>query len=127
MSIKTVIPTVKKNKESVHDVRHSRNTDSNDADKKIVPWLLNVDKMYVSMFKKRIDKMFRAAEMGLPTDLRKLINGKYCIAQDKCGRTVLHRAILRKTKQVIKFLVENYTSIIDMQDNVSLVEMSDIA
>ena len=66
--------------------------------------------------------MFRAAEMGLPTDLRKLINRKNCTAQDKCGRTVLHRAILRKTKQVIKFLAENYTSIIDIQDNVSFEE-----
>ena len=63
--------------------------------------------------------MFRAAESGLPTDLRKLISRKFSTAQDKCGRTVLHRAILKKSKHVIKFLAENYTNIIDIPDNVN--------
>ena len=63
--------------------------------------------------------MFRAAESGLPTDLRKLISRKFSTAQDKCGRTVLHRAILKKSKHVIKFLAENYTNIIEIPDNVN--------
>ena len=64
--------------------------------------------------------MFRASESGLPSDLRKLISRKLATAQDKCGRTILHRAILKRSKHVIKFIVENYSNIVDIPDNVSI-------
>lgn len=77
----------------------------------------------IPSIQRHLELMFRAAESGLPTDLRKLISRKFSTAQDKCGRTVLHRAILKKSKHVIKFLAENYTNIIDIPDNMGMTPL----
>lgn len=61
--------------------------------------------------------MFRATDTGGTDELRRLASRKFANAHDKCGRTILHKAILNKKKDMIKFIVQNYKHIIDSRDN----------
>lgn len=65
--------------------------------------------------------MFRATDTGGTDELRRLASRKFATARDKCGRTILHKAILNKKKDMIKFIVQSYKQIIDARDNVSSV------
>ena len=63
--------------------------------------------------------MFRATDTGGTDELRRLTTRMLAGARDKCGRTILHKAILNKKKEVIKLIVQTYKHILDLQDNVS--------
>lgn len=67
--------------------------------------------------------MFRATDTGGTDELRCLSSRKLAGAVDKCGRTILHKAILNKKKDMIKFIVQNYPHIIDMQDSVGIFSL----
>ncbi|WAQ98893.1 hypothetical protein MAR_023266 [Mya arenaria] len=56
-------------------------------------------------------------------ELRRLASRKLVCARDKCGRTVLHKAILNKKKELIKFIIQTYGHIIDVQDNLGRVAL----
>lgn len=61
--------------------------------------------------------MFRATDTGGTEELQRLVSRKFANAHDKCGRTILHKAILNKKKDMIKFIVQNYKQIIDDRDS----------
>ncbi|XP_053405814.1 uncharacterized protein LOC123565381 [Mercenaria mercenaria] len=61
--------------------------------------------------------MFRATDTGGTEEMRRLASRKFASARDKCGRTILHKAILNKKKDMIKLIVQNYKYIIDARDN----------
>ena len=63
--------------------------------------------------------VFRATDTGGTDELRAVSSRKLAGALDKCGRTILHKAILNKKKDMIKFVVETYPHVIDIQDSVS--------
>lgn len=51
-------------------------------------------------------RIFQAVDEGSLDDVKKLLSCKrYCNVRDRCGRTLLHRAILKKQKALVKFLL----------------------
>ena len=65
--------------------------------------------------------MFRATDTGGTDELARLSSRKFATARDKCGRSILHKAILNKKKDMIKFIVNKYEHILDYRDNVSFI------
>lgn len=61
--------------------------------------------------------MFRSTDTGGTEELQRLVSRKFASAHDKCGRTILHKAILNKKKDMIKFIVQSYNQIINDRDN----------
>ncbi|XP_062571871.1 uncharacterized protein LOC134233834 [Saccostrea cucullata] len=54
-----------------------------------------------------VKRIFQAVDEGSVEDIKKLLSCKrYANVRDKCGRSLLHRAILKKQKPVISFLLE---------------------
>lgn len=71
----------------------------------------------VPQVQSHISLMFRATDTGGTDELRSLTSARLVRARDKCGRSILHKAVLNKKKEMIKFIVQTYPQILDMQDN----------
>ncbi|XP_052282717.1 uncharacterized protein LOC127879738 isoform X1 [Dreissena polymorpha] len=88
----------------------------------------NKEDMLIFMEKIRVIQhhiclMLRATDTGGTDELKSYASRKFASAQDKCGRSILHKAIVNKKKDLIKFVVQNYRHIIDMQDNLGRVAL----
>ena len=64
--------------------------------------------------------MFQSVDDGNLDDLKKLLSCKrYGDVRDRCGRTVLHRAILKQQENMVTFILEDFPDIVNARDTVS--------
>ncbi|KAL3866692.1 hypothetical protein ACJMK2_043973 [Sinanodonta woodiana] len=71
----------------------------------------------VKPVQEHMKKLLKAADYGSIPKVKSLISRKLAASQDKCGRTVLHRAILARSRDLVEFLIDNYPHIMNIQDN----------
>ncbi|XP_045216690.2 uncharacterized protein LOC123566547 isoform X1 [Mercenaria mercenaria] len=65
-----------------------------------------------------VRRVFQSVDDGATEDLRKLLNCKrYGEVRDRCGRTVLHRAILKRREDIILYLLEEFPVLINSRDS----------
>lgn len=63
-------------------------------------------------------KVFKSVDDGATDDLKMLLNRKrYAEVRDRCGRTVLHRAILKRRDDIILYLLEEFPNLINTRDS----------
>lgn len=64
-------------------------------------------------------RVFQAVDDGSLEDLKKLLSCKrYANVRDRCGRSLLHRAILKKHKPLISFLLDECAGHVALGDTV---------
>ena len=67
-----------------------------------------------------VRRVFQSVDDGKLEDLKKLLSCKrYGDIRDRCGRTVLHRAILKQQENMVTFILEDFPDIINTRDSVS--------
>jgi hypothetical protein len=67
-----------------------------------------------------VRRVFQSVDDGQTEDLKKLLSCKrYGEVRDRCGRTVLHRAILKRREEITLYLLEEFPSLINSRDSVS--------
>lgn len=66
--------------------------------------------------------MFQAVDDGATDDLKKLLTCKrYGEVRDRCGRNVLHRAILKRREPMVTYLMTEFPNIINGRDSVCII------
>ena len=68
-----------------------------------------------------VRRVFQSVDDGSLNDLKKLLSCKrYGDIRDRCGRTVLHRAILKQQENMVTFILEDFPEIVNFRDSVSV-------
>ena len=71
-----------------------------------------------SAIQARVKRIFSAVEEGAIEEVKKLLScKKYSNVRDKCGRTLLHRCILRQQTEMLQCLLETCPQHINTGDN----------
>lgn len=71
-------------------------------------------------FKAYVRRIYTAIEDGNIEDVRKLLScKKYSNVRDRCGRSLLHKALLRRKKEIVQYLMEDCSHIFNLGDSVS--------
>ncbi|KAJ8304772.1 hypothetical protein KUTeg_018355 [Tegillarca granosa] len=70
-----------------------------------------------NMIRDHIKSMFEAVQTGKLQEVKKVMGKKLANGQDMCGRTVLHKAVLHKNTDVIKYLVSEFPNLLNTRDN----------
>lgn len=64
-----------------------------------------------------VRRVFQSVDDGNLDDLKKLLSCKrYGDVRDRCGRTVLHRAILKQQENMVTFILEDFPDIVNARD-----------
>ncbi|XP_052276622.1 uncharacterized protein LOC127875909 isoform X2 [Dreissena polymorpha] len=73
---------------------------------------------YTAPIQACVKRVFQAVDEGSADDLKKLLGSKrYSEARDRCGRSVLHRAILKRHVNVIMYILDEYPDLINSRDS----------
>lgn len=65
-----------------------------------------------------VRRVFQSVDDGSLNDLKKLLSCKrYGDIRDRCGRTVLHRAILKQQENMVTFILEDFPEIVNSRDS----------
>lgn len=65
-----------------------------------------------------VRRVFQAVDDGNSDDVQKLLAcRRYGEIRDRCGRSVLHRALLRNRSDVAKFIVETFPDLLNTRDS----------
>lgn len=65
-----------------------------------------------------VRRIYTAIEDSNIDDVRKLLScKKYSNVRDRCGRTLLHKAILRRKKEIVQYLMEDCSHIFNVGDS----------
>lgn len=71
-----------------------------------------------SAIQARVKRIFSAVEEGTIEEVKKLLScKKYSNVRDRCGRTLLHRCILRKQTEMLQYLLETCPQNVNTGDN----------
>lgn len=66
--------------------------------------------------------MFEAVQTGKLQEVKRVMGKKLATGQDMCGRTVLHKAVLHRKNDVIKYLVSEFPNLLNTRDNVCVLK-----
>ncbi|XP_052794687.1 uncharacterized protein LOC128227844 isoform X2 [Mya arenaria] len=65
-----------------------------------------------------VKRVFQAVDEGATEDLRKLLACKrYAEVRDRCGRSILHRAVLKRHDHVTRYILEDFPTLVNSRDS----------
>ena len=75
--------------------------------------------MTLLIFQVLMKKIFECVEENDFDTLSNLAQGKLALSQNKCGHTILHKALLQGDKLLICDVIETFCHLVNWTDNVS--------
>lgn len=88
--------------------------------------MFGVHEIYLFCYQAYVKRIYQAVNEGSVEDIKKLLSCKrYASVRDRCGRTLLHQAILKQQIPVVSYLLEECPGHVTLGDTVKIDHVID--